>query len=139
MRVTRREIQRAVRDEPAFSQMFVGEERPNRRRYRRSTIQLACLAERTERSIALVRPRIQVARHELGALVDSDRRREAHLSQGSFQHPHNVGATEAKPLFQCGREAEKVRWRSQPAIVPMSDDYDLRAILQSDLAGSFLD
>ena len=52
MRVEKSEIQRVIRDEPAFSQMFVvaysGEERPGRRRPSRSAFQLnrktACAA-----------------------------------------------------------------------------------------------
>jgi hypothetical protein len=79
--------------------------------------QFDCLAERTERTITLVRPRIQVARHN-PVPWSSGSWPGAHLSRDSFQHPHNVGATETEPLFQCQREAEKIRWRSQPAIVP---------------------
>jgi len=47
-----------------------------------------------ERNATLIGPQIEVARHKLGALVDPDRRREAHLPADPFEHVDDIDAAE---------------------------------------------
>src|SRR5665213_931662 len=58
-----------------------------------------------ERDTTLVSPQIQVARDKLGALVDADRRGEAHLPTYPFEYLDDVDATECEARLQRRREA----------------------------------
>ena len=58
-----------------------------------------------QRDPALVGPEVEIARHELGALIDTDRRRESHFIANLFQYLHDVDAAESEPWLQRWREA----------------------------------
>jgi hypothetical protein len=48
-------------------------------------------------------PEIQIARDEIGALIDTDRCRESPLPADFFQNPRNISAAECKARFQRRR------------------------------------
>ena len=54
-----------------------------------------------QRDAALVGPDVEIARHELGALIDTDRRRESHFIADSFQYLHDIGAAESADSDRC--------------------------------------
>ena len=58
-----------------------------------------------QRDAALASPDVEIARHELGALVDPDRRRESHFIADSFQYLHDISAAEGETWGQRWREA----------------------------------
>lgn len=45
----------------------------------------------------LAQAKLKIARHDLTALVDADRRRDSYLLAGAFQDRHAVAATEGEP------------------------------------------
>jgi hypothetical protein len=59
----------------------------------------------------LQNPAVWLATMELGhshALIDPDRRREAHLPADSFEYLHNISAAECETRFQRRGERENV-------------------------------
>src|SRR4051794_24222890 len=68
-----------------------------------------------QRDAALIGPDVEIARHELGALIDADRRRESHFIADPFQYLHDIGAAEREPRLQRRRKAgEDVDNREHP-------------------------
>jgi len=60
--------------------------------------------------------RSKIARHELGALVDPDRRREARPSADPFQHLQDIGAAESESRHDRGRDAARTYRRSSAPV-----------------------
>lgn len=58
-----------------------------------------------QRDIALVGPQVEIARHKLGALIDTDRRRESHFIANPFQYLHDIDAAKGESWLQRRREA----------------------------------
>src|SRR6516162_9438252 len=72
-----------------------------------------------QRDAALIGPDVKISRHELAALIDTDRRRESHCIADSFQDLHDIGAAEGEPRCQRRREAgENVDDREHPKLAP---------------------
>lgn len=57
---------------------------------------------KNQRDAALLGPQVKVkiARHDLAALVDADRRRESHFLPGAFRDRPDVAAPEGEPGLQ---------------------------------------
>ena len=72
-------------------------------------------AAKVERDVAGVRPQVQLARDELVALVDPDRRRIAHLAAHPFKHLHDVRRPEAEPRHDGRREPTEGVYNRQDA------------------------
>ena len=72
-----------------------------------------------QRDIALISPQVEIARDELGALIDPDCLREHDLPTDLFEYLHNIRTAEGEPSFDCGREArERVNDREYPQLAP---------------------
>ena len=63
--------------------------------------------EKSSVTTALIRPQVQVARHKLSALVDSDRCRQSHLSPDPVQHLDDICAAEGEARLQRRRKARE--------------------------------
>ena len=74
-----------------------------------------------ERDIALISPQVEIARDELGALIDADCLGEPDLPADLFEDLHNIRTAEGEPRFDCGREArERVNDREHPQLAPVA-------------------